>query len=45
MRMNADFPVNSIGKVKYNPDDPRECFINGKKGKVMSSYNEGDVIR
>ena len=44
-RDESDFPLNSVGKVKYNPEDPRECFINGKKGKVMSSYNEGDVVR
>ena len=41
----SDFPLRSIGRVEYNPDDPRECFINGKKGKVLFSYNEGDEIR
>ena len=44
-REASDFPLKSIGRVEYNPDDPRECFINGKKGKVLFSYNEGDEVR
>ncbi|MCR5249898.1 MAG: DUF3592 domain-containing protein [Lachnospiraceae bacterium] len=39
----AEFVVNTIHKVRYDPRKMSRCYIDGKKAKVLMSYPEGSV--